>query len=139
MSDKLYTSYGEDKLLDLENENITNALKDAVGGGESSPITYIHYTDGEQYGDPITCDKTYQEIIDLYNNHVPMVAIYQGRIYEFFGTNSNDAITFYDTVIRVNSSANGLDGNFWSISHGTDETIYVSQLYGSIDASIVID
>lgn len=38
MSDKLYTAYGEDKILDLENENVTEAFKDAIGGGGSGGV-----------------------------------------------------------------------------------------------------
>lgn len=139
MSDKLYTAYGEDKILDLENENVTDALKDAVGGGGDSPITYVYYTDPEEYGQPMTCDKTYEEIKKLFTDHMPMIAIYDGNIYNAVNINGSDCLCFYFTNIRINSNATALDGNFYTIYHYADGTISSSQLYGSIDADIVID
>ena len=71
MSDKLYTSYGEDKLLDLENENVTDALKDAVGGGGGAPFIVTFIRSGDSY----TCDKTFVEVKEAYANSVVLFNI----------------------------------------------------------------
>lgn len=43
MSDKLYTAYGGDKIIDLENQNTTIAFKDAISGGASQGLAmYIN-------------------------------------------------------------------------------------------------
>ena len=80
MNDKLYTAYGGDKIIDLENTNTQNAIKDVVGG--SGGAVYFENT-GEQL------KATYNQVWS---------AIQSGSAVFFVMSQSSGSILYYDTI-----------------------------------------
>ena len=85
MSDKLYTAYGEDKILDLENENVVDAFQSAIGGGGVG----CHKIDmnATQQAADVKIDgvaATPKEIYDMINGTEPYVIHFNGQLPTFF-------------------------------------------------------
>ena len=85
MSDKLYTSYGEDKLLDLENQNIVSAFQNAIGGDE--PVCHRIDMNATVEAANVKIDgkaATPKEVYDMINGTEPYVIHFNGQLPTFF-------------------------------------------------------
>ena len=80
MSDKLYSAYSGDKIVDLENQNIVSAFQSAIGG--SGGAVYFENT-GEQL------KATYNQVLS---------AIQNGSAVFFVMSQSSGSILYYDTI-----------------------------------------
>ena len=92
MSDKLYTSYGEDKLLDLENQNIVSAFQNAIGGDE--PVCHRIDMNATVEAANVKIDgeaATPKEVYDMINGTEPYVIHFNGQLPTFFSLTPTDS------------------------------------------------
>ena len=110
MSDKLYTAYGEDKILDLENQGTIDAINNIVEGGGGSAIATYSITG-------TTVNATYNDIVgNLADNIMPVV---YGSFTENFGT--------YTGLVIFTGAAN-VGGRFIALGLGGMWTGNVKQM-----------
>ena len=92
MGDKLYTSYGEDKLLDLENQNIVSAFQNAIGGDE--PVCHRIDMNATVEAANVKIDgeaATPKEVYDMINGTEPYVIHFNGQLPVYFSLTTADS------------------------------------------------
>lgn len=117
MSDKLYTAYGEDKILDLENQNVVDAFQSAIGGGGAG----CHRIDmnATQQAADVKIDgvaATPKEVYDMINGTEPYVIHFNGQLPTFFRLMPVDS--GYAIFITAPDFAN-VDSNQLVITYGS--------------------
>ena len=92
MSDKLYTAYGEDKILDLENQNVVSAFQNAIG--DDKPGCHRIDMNATVEAADVKIDgvsATPKEVYDMINGTEPYVIHFNGQLPVYFTLTSIDS------------------------------------------------